>query len=142
MKKRNYDTLGVMLDMSSSMDRCVSCGEYTGKYYSKSGCKCNPKVARIDELKDAMVTLETTLKNSPNADNIKIAVADFNGFYGSGGGGGYGCDGGSASSDTPGGGGGGGCFDLGASGGHGGYKSAGSAGESGVCIIFYKTKGE
>lgn len=69
------------------------------------------------------------------------AGGNANGYYGSGGGGGYGCDGKSGKSDA-GGGGGGGCFDFGASGGYGGCNSAGFAGESGVCIIFYKKGGE
>ena len=75
----------LMLDMSSSMQRCITCG------YKSNGCTgddrntTNPHsfVSRFDELKEAMGDLEDVLKASPNAD-IKIAVADFNGFYTSG----------------------------------------------------------
>ena len=87
--KRGVDII-VMLDMSSSMDRCIECGGYTGKYSSKSAShtnSCTSKnnaTARVDELKKAMNSLETTLKASANSDMMKIAIADFNGFFGSG----------------------------------------------------------
>ena len=77
----------VMLDMSSSMDRCIECDGYTGKYSSKgashtSTCKSkNNAVARVDELRDAMKELKDVLVAAPGADDIKIAVADFNGRY-------------------------------------------------------------
>ena len=76
----------VMLDMSSSMDRCVTCGKYTGKYSSKSKeCSCSSNTAnittRVDELKVALQALEDALKTSSNAENIKIAITDFNGMY-------------------------------------------------------------
>ena len=75
----------VMLDTSSSMDRCISCGQYTGYYSDKSrACNCSKKIARVDELRDAMKDLKNTLVSAPGADDIRIAVADFNGMYSSG----------------------------------------------------------
>lgn len=73
----------VMLDTSSSMDRCVSCGKYTGIYSDGKGndCTCKSKVTRLDELKVALEDLETALKSSSNPENIRVAVTDFNGMY-------------------------------------------------------------
>ena len=74
----------VMLDTSSSMDRCVKCGEYTGRHSDGKGenCKCRDSINRIEELKVALQTLEDTLQASPNVSNIKIAITDFNGVVG------------------------------------------------------------
>lgn len=82
--KRGIDII-VMLDTSSSMDRCISCGKYTGYYSDKSrACNCSTKVARVDELRDALDHLKNTLVSAPGAEDIRIAVADFNGMYTSG----------------------------------------------------------
>ena len=75
----------IMLDTSSSMDRCVSCGKYTGYYSDKNrACSCTTKVTRVDELRDALKELQNALVASPGVDDIKVAVADFNGMYTSG----------------------------------------------------------
>ena len=72
----------VMLDLSSSMDRCISCGNYTGKYSSKSdSCNCTNAKTRVDEMRTALEALQASLQASNNASNIKIAIADFNGMY-------------------------------------------------------------
>ena len=72
----------VMLDTSSSMDRCISCKKETGLYSDKSdSCTCSNPVTRVDELRDAMKELKNALVASPGADDIRIAVADFNGYY-------------------------------------------------------------
>ena len=79
--KRGIDII-VMLDMSSSMDKCISCGKDTGIYSSKTDrCNCSNPVTRVDELRDAMTSLKNVLVAAPGADDIKIAVADFNGYY-------------------------------------------------------------
>lgn len=64
----------VMLDMSSSMTRCINCGLKR----NDSGT-CGNFKSREDELKDAMQELQNVLQASDNAANIRIAVADFNG---------------------------------------------------------------
>ena len=79
----------VMLDLSSSMDKCVTCNKYTNIYTSKgtsndNTCKCQTKVSRVDELLDSLEELETALKSSANAEDIKISVASFNGFENNG----------------------------------------------------------
>lgn len=76
--KRGVDII-LMLDMSSSMKRHSYCGES-----SCSDRNCD-KVTRLDELKEALVYMENYLKESGNADEMRIAIADFNGFFGSGG---------------------------------------------------------
>lgn len=76
--KRGVDII-VMLDMSSSMTRCIHCGNK-----SHSGNVAHTFKSRVDEMKEAMVSLETTLKASNNSDMMKIAIADFNGFFSSG----------------------------------------------------------
>lgn len=63
----------VMLDMSSSMTRCID-------HDTKNHAGCT---LRIDDLVSALEELETQLKGSDNAENIRIAMADFNGFFGS-----------------------------------------------------------
>lgn len=65
----------VMLDLSTSMDRCVA--HDTKKHNCDSP-------TRLEALRTALSTFETELKNSPNADNIKVAIADFNVFHQSG----------------------------------------------------------
>lgn len=74
-KARGVDII-VMLDMSSSMNRHTDCGETS---CSKSDCE---KISRLSELKTALLTLETTLKESKASENMRIAIADFNGFFG------------------------------------------------------------
>ena len=75
----------VMLDMSSSMDRCITCGNYTSNWTDRQdGCSCSSSVSRVDELVKAMNSLQTQLQKSTNSESIKIAVADFNGVYTSG----------------------------------------------------------
>lgn len=64
----------VMLDMSSSMTRCIYCNKKSGE----SG-GCNNFRSRQTELEDAMAELQQVLQASDNAANIRIAVADFNG---------------------------------------------------------------
>lgn len=66
----------VMLDMSSSMNRHTDCGS--------SSCtdKTCSKIARLAELKEALLTLEKDLKDSKASENMRIAIADFNGFFG------------------------------------------------------------
>lgn len=76
--KRGVDII-LMLDMSSSMKRHSYCGE--SSCYDRN---CD-KVTRLAELKEALVYMENYLKESGNADEMRIAIADFNGFYGSGG---------------------------------------------------------
>lgn len=76
--KRGVDII-LMLDMSSSMKRHSYCGES-----SCSDRNCD-KVTRLAELKEALVYMENYLKESGNADEMRIAIADFNGFFGSGG---------------------------------------------------------
>ena len=74
--KRGVDII-VMLDMSSSMNRHSDCGETS---CSDSSCS---KVTRLTELKQALVTMQDLLQNSGNQDMMRIAIADFNGFFGS-----------------------------------------------------------
>lgn len=64
----------VMLDMSSSMTRCIHCGKKRGE----SG-GCSTFKSREQELSEAMEELQGVLQSSKNAANIRIAVADFNG---------------------------------------------------------------
>ena len=66
----------VMLDLSTSMDRCVA-------HDTKNHANCDSPT-RLEALRTALSTFETELKNSPNADNIKVAIADFNVFHQSG----------------------------------------------------------
>ena len=68
----------VMLDLSSSMKRHTDCGQ--------SSCTDNScrKISRLSELQDSLIVLQNTLKSSENADDMKIAIADFNGFFGAG----------------------------------------------------------
>lgn len=80
--KKGVDVI-VMLDMSSSMTRCLYCNKDSGKCDTKT-YGAHTFVKRLDELKPAMENLETALKASKNASDIKIAVADFHGFYNSG----------------------------------------------------------
>lgn len=83
--KRGVDII-VMLDMSSSMTRCIHCGmkqNDSGNKHS-GGDGSHTFKSRMDELKEAMRSLETTLKTSNNSDMMKIAIADFNGFFSSG----------------------------------------------------------
>ena len=82
--KRGVDII-VMLDMSSSMTRCIHCGMKQNDSGNKhSGYGSHTFKSRVDEMKEAMVSLETTLKASNNSDMMKIAIADFNGFFSSG----------------------------------------------------------
>ena len=63
----------VMLDLSSSMNRCIA--------HDSKSCTVRDCKTRLEELKDAMGTLQSELQGSDNAENIRIAVADFNGMY-------------------------------------------------------------
>lgn len=69
---RGVDVI-VMLDLSSSMKRCIA--------HNDSSCKVNGCKTRRQELEDSMEDLQTILRASDNAENIRIAVADFNNFY-------------------------------------------------------------
>lgn len=68
----------VMLDTSSSMARHIDCGE---KSCRDATCS---KVTRMQELRSALQKMEDTFKEQ-NADgtskDIRVAMADFNGFY-------------------------------------------------------------
>lgn len=66
----------VMLDLSSSMTRCIA--------HDKKNCNVANCKTREEELESAMKEFEETLKNAKNASNIRVAIADFNGFYSSG----------------------------------------------------------
>ena len=66
----------VMLDLSSSMDRCIV---HDDKNCTVSGCS-----TRLEALESALATFETELDNSPKKDNIRVAIADFDVFYSSG----------------------------------------------------------
>lgn len=61
----------VMLDMSSSMERCIA---HDDKNHVES-CQ-----TREEELSKAVKNFITTLQQSKNADNIRVAIADFNGI--------------------------------------------------------------
>ena len=66
----------VMLDLSSSMERCIA---HDSKTCTVSGC-----VTRLEALQSALATFQSILQSSPNKDIIKVAIADFNVFYTSG----------------------------------------------------------
>lgn len=82
--KQGVDII-LMLDMSSSMERCITCGKKSSACTGDDRGTSNPHdfVSRFTELKEAMGYLENVLKSSGNSE-MKIAVADFNGFYSSG----------------------------------------------------------
>ena len=64
----------VMLDLSSSMTRCVTCNNKNCSTAGHGG-------TRVSEMEEALQVLEDELKKSNNAKNIKVAIADFNGVY-------------------------------------------------------------
>ena len=66
----------VMLDLSSSMDRCI--------VHDSKSCTVRDCITRLEALENSLETFQSILQNSPNKDNINVAIADFNGFYSSG----------------------------------------------------------
>lgn len=76
--KKGADVI-VMVDTSSSMERHIDCGE---KSCSNSACSKVTRQAELVKALDALVEVFQTKDESGGYRDLKVAFADFNGFFG------------------------------------------------------------